>query len=216
MALSLASMPPIPCSTPLSNSVLQLNCFNARIGGHSTVAVVTKCELKDSSGEKRLSTEGSRLQIGSPIIVIEAPKMLKTAASVPCLRPNSGLVKPGDVGRPKKIPTGSFNTTETAFHRIAKLGYLFDLHFHFHFVTLQSHSKTTQKPEPFLVCTPTRYLLFTPSFWKLFLFLHLFFSHFFFSFLRFFFPISISHFFPINTKNPISEFRHNVFLRLNK
>ncbi|XLS58094.1 hypothetical protein HN51_007849 [Arachis hypogaea] len=29
----------------------------------------------------------------------EAPKMIKTAASVPCLRINSGLVKPGDVGR---------------------------------------------------------------------------------------------------------------------
>ncbi|RVW28413.1 hypothetical protein CK203_106381 [Vitis vinifera] len=39
------------------------------------------------------------LEIGSPIIVIEAPKVLKTAASVPCLRANAGLVKPGDVGR---------------------------------------------------------------------------------------------------------------------
>ncbi|KAJ0754723.1 hypothetical protein HanPI659440_Chr09g0350021 [Helianthus annuus] len=39
------------------------------------------------------------LQIGSPIIIVEAPKMLKTAASVPCLRVNSGLVKAGDVGR---------------------------------------------------------------------------------------------------------------------
>lgn len=41
----------------------------------------------------------SKLDKGSPIIIIEAPKMIKTAASVPCLRVNSGLVKPGDVGR---------------------------------------------------------------------------------------------------------------------
>ncbi|XP_071731455.1 protein CHLORORESPIRATORY REDUCTION 42, chloroplastic isoform X2 [Rutidosis leptorrhynchoides] len=39
------------------------------------------------------------LQIGSPVIIVEAPQMLKTAASVPCLRVNSGLVKAGDVGR---------------------------------------------------------------------------------------------------------------------
>ncbi|KAF3439504.1 hypothetical protein FNV43_RR17782 [Rhamnella rubrinervis] len=44
-------------------------------------------------------SKGSKLEIGSPIIVIEAPKMIKTAASVPCLRVNSGLVKAGDVGR---------------------------------------------------------------------------------------------------------------------
>ncbi|KAL1189060.1 Protein CHLORORESPIRATORY REDUCTION 42 [Cardamine amara subsp. amara] len=41
----------------------------------------------------------SKLQVGSPIIIVEAPKVIKTAASMPCLRANSGLVKPGDVGR---------------------------------------------------------------------------------------------------------------------
>ncbi|KAL2536007.1 hypothetical protein Fot_17415 [Forsythia ovata] len=62
--------------------------------------VVTKCELNDSSAEAKLaSNKGSKLEIGSPIIVTEAPQMLKTAASVPCLRINAGLVKPGDVGR---------------------------------------------------------------------------------------------------------------------
>ncbi|KAL5765360.1 hypothetical protein ACOSP7_015977 [Xanthoceras sorbifolium] len=45
------------------------------------------------------SPRKSKLEIGSPIIVIEAPKMIKTAASVPCLRVNSGFVKAGDVGR---------------------------------------------------------------------------------------------------------------------
>ncbi|XP_073158743.1 protein CHLORORESPIRATORY REDUCTION 42, chloroplastic [Henckelia pumila] len=52
---------------------------------------VTNCELNES--------KSSKLEIGSPIIVIEAPQLLKTAASVPCLRANSGLIKPGDVGR---------------------------------------------------------------------------------------------------------------------
>ena len=45
------------------------------------------------------ASKGSKLGIGSPIVVVEAPKMIKTAASVPCLRVNAGLVKPGDVGR---------------------------------------------------------------------------------------------------------------------
>ncbi|KVI06634.1 Protein of unknown function DUF3148 [Cynara cardunculus var. scolymus] len=54
-------------------------------------------EMKDPSAETpKVSTS---LQIGSPIIIVEAPTMLKTAASVPCLRVNSGLVKAGDVGR---------------------------------------------------------------------------------------------------------------------
>nr|GMC67568.1 uncharacterized protein LOC109180608 [Ipomoea batatas] len=44
-------------------------------------------------------SKGIKLEIGSPIIVVEAPKYLKTADSVPCLRANPGLVKPGDVGR---------------------------------------------------------------------------------------------------------------------
>ncbi|KAL3850237.1 hypothetical protein ACJIZ3_012119 [Penstemon smallii] len=58
---------------------------------------VTKCEVNESSDNN--SSGAKKLQIGSPIIVIEAPKLLKTAASIPCLRTNSGLVKPGDVGR---------------------------------------------------------------------------------------------------------------------
>ncbi|XP_019185828.1 PREDICTED: uncharacterized protein LOC109180608 [Ipomoea nil] len=56
--------------------------------------VITKSELKDKDPSKSI-----KLEIGSPIIVVEAPKYLKTADSVPCLRANPGLVKPGDVGR---------------------------------------------------------------------------------------------------------------------
>ncbi|KAG8387304.1 hypothetical protein BUALT_Bualt02G0007400 [Buddleja alternifolia] len=64
---------------------------------------VTKCELNEPSSSPQIkqlgAQKGSKLEIGSPIIVVEAPQLLKTAASVPCLRTNSGLVKPGDVGR---------------------------------------------------------------------------------------------------------------------
>ncbi|WJX32903.1 Protein CHLORORESPIRATORY REDUCTION 42, chloroplastic [Trifolium repens] len=63
---------------------------------------LVRCESisKDSSSdENELQEKRSKLDKGSPIIIIEAPKMIKTAASVPCLRVNSGLVKPGDVGR---------------------------------------------------------------------------------------------------------------------
>ncbi|KAI3412454.1 uncharacterized protein J3R85_017268, partial [Psidium guajava] len=84
MALSLSSTPPFPCSTPCAGPG-RLNC--------SSLAV--KCEADGSSS----SAARSKLEVGSPVIVTEAPTTIKTAASVPCLRVNSGLVKPGDVGR---------------------------------------------------------------------------------------------------------------------
>ncbi|XP_059659710.1 protein CHLORORESPIRATORY REDUCTION 42, chloroplastic [Cornus florida] len=110
MALSLSSSAPtLPCLTPRNSPslILQFKHYsNPNIRAHN-IRLTTKCEFKESSSAAAdgsngngLSTKGSKLlQIGSPIIVIEAPKMLKTAASVPCLRVNSGLVKPGDVGR---------------------------------------------------------------------------------------------------------------------
>ncbi|AED92908.2 DUF3148 family protein [Arabidopsis thaliana] len=52
------------------------------------------CEIANEAPRPK-----SKLQVGSPIIIVEAPKVIKTAASMPCLRANSGLVKPGDVGR---------------------------------------------------------------------------------------------------------------------
>ncbi|XP_028201900.1 uncharacterized protein LOC114386088 isoform X2 [Glycine soja] len=60
------------------------------------VVALIRCESKESSSE--LPEKHFKLEIGSPIIFIEAPKMIKTAATMPCLRVNSGLVKPGDVG----------------------------------------------------------------------------------------------------------------------
>ncbi|XP_028806113.1 uncharacterized protein LOC114760960 [Neltuma alba] len=71
-------------------------------GNQRPNAVLIRCESSEDqlSVGKDVAAKGSKkLQIGSPIIVIEAPKVIKTAASVPCLRANSGLVKPGDVGR---------------------------------------------------------------------------------------------------------------------
>ncbi|KAL2322375.1 hypothetical protein Fmac_026754 [Flemingia macrophylla] len=59
---------------------------------NSAIAFI-RCESKE------LPEKGSKLEIGSPIIFIEAPKLIKTAATMPCLRVNYGLVKAGDVGR---------------------------------------------------------------------------------------------------------------------
>lgn len=63
---------------------------------------VFKCELlnEQSFPEKTTRKDASnKLIIGSPVIITEAPEMIKTAASVPCLRVNNGLVNTGDVGR---------------------------------------------------------------------------------------------------------------------
>ncbi|KAL2510974.1 hypothetical protein Adt_16574 [Abeliophyllum distichum] len=95
MAFNLSSMPnySYPRSIGKSSSPFQPCSERSQF-------VVTKCEFNDSSAKGKLaSNKGSKLGIGSPIIVTEAPQMLKTAASVPCLRINAGLVKPGDVGR---------------------------------------------------------------------------------------------------------------------
>ncbi|KAK3408339.1 uncharacterized protein LOC104421384 [Eucalyptus grandis] len=84
MAFSLSSAPSFPCSTPCANPG-RLICSS----------LVVRCEADGSSA----AAARSKLEVGSPVIMTEAPTMIKTAASVPCLRINSGLVKPGDVGR---------------------------------------------------------------------------------------------------------------------
>lgn len=87
--------------------VMALSFVSSIMGGGAVLSMVgrqngVKCEL----GETLSSSSGRRgeLEIGSPIIVVEAPKVLKTAASMPCLRANTGLLKPGDVGRYPHIP----------------------------------------------------------------------------------------------------------------
>ncbi|CAM0905427.1 unnamed protein product [Alopecurus aequalis] len=59
---------------------------------HAGVSV--RCANSDASDISK-----AKLKVGSPIVIIEEPPMLKTAASVPSLRQNAGCVKPGDVGR---------------------------------------------------------------------------------------------------------------------
>ncbi|KAJ7964828.1 Chlororespiratory reduction 42 [Quillaja saponaria] len=99
MALSLSSTTTKPFSK-LHHRIpaLQFNNFNSQILKQRVFTM--KSEAKETQAETGgLPAKPSKLVIGSPIIVTEAPKMIKTAASVPCLRVNSGLVKPGDVGR---------------------------------------------------------------------------------------------------------------------
>lgn len=84
---SCANTVPYQNHPPRNSSLFQFNKPITHKGSPKIISI--NCEY----------SKGSKLEIGSPIIVIEAPKMLKTAASVPCLRVNSGLVKAGDVGR---------------------------------------------------------------------------------------------------------------------
>ncbi|KAH7661606.1 hypothetical protein IHE45_15G075600 [Dioscorea alata] len=55
-----------------------------------SLSLVTRCESSGGHAE---------LQIGSPVIIVEAPAALKTAAYMPSLRVNTGQIKTGDVGR---------------------------------------------------------------------------------------------------------------------
>ncbi|KAJ1410273.1 hypothetical protein SESBI_22007 [Sesbania bispinosa] len=100
MALSLSGAITKPYLKVLSSSAVQCSSLKYQLQRPNTVVtLVVKCESKGSSEENELPAKLPKLEKGSPIIIIEAPKMIKTAASVPCLRVNSGLVKPGDVGR---------------------------------------------------------------------------------------------------------------------
>nr|AKH05242.1 chlororespiratory reduction 42 [Monsonia marlothii] len=68
--------------------------FQFKSSGAPRRIAVVRCETSEPS-----SGGSSKLEVGSPVIVVEAPTMIKTADSISCLRVNSGLVKPGDVGR---------------------------------------------------------------------------------------------------------------------
>ncbi|XP_058004531.1 protein CHLORORESPIRATORY REDUCTION 42, chloroplastic isoform X2 [Hevea brasiliensis] len=98
MAFSVSSIFTFP-GQKLHHSVLQFT--NSNSGNPSfNWNLSTKCESKESSSsETSLPAKITKLDIGSPIVVTEAPKMIKTAASMPCLRVNSGIVsrKPKDV-----------------------------------------------------------------------------------------------------------------------
>ncbi|KAL3509823.1 hypothetical protein ACH5RR_029224 [Cinchona calisaya] len=94
MAFLVSSMPIYSCSSPIN-----INSSSSKYSSIKCHCIAAKCELGESSKDMKLVSKGSKLGIGSPIVVVEAPKMIKTAASVPCLRVNADLVKPGDVGR---------------------------------------------------------------------------------------------------------------------
>eukprot|EP00249_Psilotum_nudum_P011883 c23444_g1_i1 orf=864-1220(-) len=38
------------------------------------------------------------LRIGSPVVIVQAPPLLKTAEPMPMMRPNTGVIKLGDAG----------------------------------------------------------------------------------------------------------------------
>ncbi|XP_011043985.1 PREDICTED: uncharacterized protein LOC105139293 [Populus euphratica] len=96
MALSFSSTSTIPRTNPTLQCNHSINNVRNR-----KLNVITRCESRESlSSETNLPAKSTaKLGIGSPVVVIEAPKMIKTAATMPCLRVNAGLVKPGDVGR---------------------------------------------------------------------------------------------------------------------
>lgn len=81
----------IPQPIPLLQQPKHVTCQSRR------VVPVTHC-VSDPTAAAAGGGDAN-LKIGSPIIIVEAPPMLKTASSMPTLRANSGLVKPGDVGR---------------------------------------------------------------------------------------------------------------------
>lgn len=70
----------------------------ASLGRRRPAGVAVRC-APNGGGVPAAGDTKAKLKVGSPIIIVEAPVMLKTAASVPSLRHNSGQVKPGDVGR---------------------------------------------------------------------------------------------------------------------
>ncbi|XP_026412080.1 uncharacterized protein LOC113307835 [Papaver somniferum] len=90
MAFSLYPSTMIQSSKFQSNSTLKFNDLNNKLR-KSMFAI--KCEASESS------SSNSKLEIGSAIIFVDAPQTIKTATSIPCLRVNTGFVKPGDVGR---------------------------------------------------------------------------------------------------------------------
>ncbi|GLJ14558.1 hypothetical protein SUGI_0235660 [Cryptomeria japonica] len=57
----------------------------------------TRIDFRAESGGGE--TKDEELRAGSPVIVVEAPAMVKTAEPMPMLRRNDGYIKAGDVGR---------------------------------------------------------------------------------------------------------------------
>ncbi|WCJ40201.1 Protein CHLORORESPIRATORY REDUCTION 42 chloroplastic [Euphorbia peplus] len=88
-------------SISVSSGILRVDTLSLQefTNSRNRRSLSTRCESNESSSSSNEEIRTRKLQIGSPIVVTEAPRMIKTAASVPCLRVNVGLVNPGDVGR---------------------------------------------------------------------------------------------------------------------
>ncbi|CAL4930724.1 unnamed protein product [Urochloa decumbens] len=92
LAAATAAAASSPCiSTPAAQ--ISASPARRRPGG-----VALRCAPSGGAAPAGGDTK-SKLKVGSPIVILEAPVMLKTAASVPSLRHNGGQVKAGDVGR---------------------------------------------------------------------------------------------------------------------
>ncbi|CAM8939825.1 unnamed protein product [Rhodiola kirilowii] len=79
-------------------------CCGSSVSDGSSSSSELPVQLPSSSSsfsaEAYLKSKGSKkLDIGSPIIVTEAPQWIKTATAITSLRVNSGLINAGDVGR---------------------------------------------------------------------------------------------------------------------
>ncbi|CAI9290289.1 unnamed protein product [Lactuca saligna] len=92
-------------SNPLSFSNISSIGFSERkkcrsIQNNRSFVHRIMCSSKEPPAETGLTSKAfESLKIGSTTIIVEAPKMLKTTTSLPCLRVNSVLVKADDVGR---------------------------------------------------------------------------------------------------------------------
>ncbi|KAG9445205.1 hypothetical protein H6P81_016545 [Aristolochia fimbriata] len=89
-------------TTSLSSSMISLRYpFNKQSNSSSLTPPCQRARFPFVKCEAAPSSDGdkSSLRIGSPVIIVEAPTMLKTADSMPSLRANSGQVRAGDVGR---------------------------------------------------------------------------------------------------------------------
>ncbi|KAJ7528102.1 hypothetical protein O6H91_16G084300 [Diphasiastrum complanatum] len=62
-------------------------------------AVAAGSSNEEASSENVRLISDKDLKVGSPIVIIEAPPLLKTAEPMPMMRQNVGLIKPGDAGR---------------------------------------------------------------------------------------------------------------------
>ncbi|KAJ6826659.1 uncharacterized protein M6B38_371200 [Iris pallida] len=63
------------------------------------IFITSRCQPSSRSSGSTAGSGNDDLQIGSPVVLVQAPPTLKTADTMPSLRVNSGEVKAGDVGR---------------------------------------------------------------------------------------------------------------------